>query len=98
MRTGRGASRGPLPATVWLPASSASTPAPGAPGAGKQVLGIEVPNSVAGLVSLRNVIESPAFQRLKAKSKLALALGKSGAGEGVVTERGRKPPLLVAGA
>ena len=54
-----------------------------APVPGKSVLGIEVPNSLTSLVTLRGVIESTPFQKLGARSKLALALGKSVAGEPV---------------
>ncbi len=50
-----------------------------APVPGKPVVGLEVPNSTFGLVSLRGVIESTAYQKLKARSGLTLALGK-GAG------------------
>ncbi|MBI2303175.1 MAG: DNA translocase FtsK [Chloroflexi bacterium] len=69
-----------------------------APVPGKSVVGIEVPNVTAGLVALRGVIESSAFQRLKARSRLALALGKGTAGEAVVADLARMPHLLIAGA
>ncbi|MBI4301018.1 MAG: DNA translocase FtsK [Chloroflexi bacterium] len=69
-----------------------------APVPGKPVIGIEVPNSTAGLVTLRSVVETIPFQKLKAKSKLALALGKSGAGEAVVGDLAKMPHLLIAGA
>jgi S-DNA-T family DNA segregation ATPase FtsK/SpoIIIE len=69
-----------------------------APVPGKPVLGIEVPNNTSALVSLRSVIESPAFQRLSARSKLALTLGKSVSGEPVVADLSRMPHLLIAGA
>jgi len=69
-----------------------------APVPGKPVLGIEVPNNLAALVTLRSVIESPPFQRLAARSKLALALGKSVAGEPVVADLAKMPHLLIAGA
>ncbi|MBI4334551.1 MAG: DNA translocase FtsK, partial [Chloroflexi bacterium] len=65
---------------------------------GKSMIGIEVPNATMGLVSLRGVIESPAFQKLKGKSKLALALGKGAGGEAVVADLARMPHLLIAGA
>ncbi|HEY7270665.1 MAG TPA: DNA translocase FtsK, partial [Dehalococcoidia bacterium] len=57
-----------------------------APVPGKAVIGIEVPNSAASVVTLRSVIETPAFQRLETKSKLTLALGKSVSGEPVVAD------------
>ena len=57
-----------------------------APVPGKSVVGIEVPNTIASTVSLRSVLESPAYQRLRSRSKLALALGKAVAGDIVVAE------------
>ncbi|MDP2953287.1 MAG: DNA translocase FtsK [Chloroflexota bacterium] len=69
-----------------------------APVPGKPVVGVEVPNTSTGMVALRGVIESAPFQKLKARSKLALALGKGAAGEVVVTDLARMPHLLIAGA
>ena len=47
---------------------------------------------------MRSVIETPAFQRLAAKAKLALPLGKSVSGEPVVADLAKMPHLLIAGA
>ncbi len=69
-----------------------------APVPGKAVIGIEVPNSASSIVTLRSVIETPAFQRMEAKSKLTLALGKSVSGEAVVADLTKAPHLLIAGA
>jgi S-DNA-T family DNA segregation ATPase FtsK/SpoIIIE len=69
-----------------------------APVPGKPVVGIEVPNSTASLVTLRGTIETTAFQRIAARSKLALALGKGVSGEAVAADLGRMPHLLIAGA
>ncbi|MBI2907574.1 MAG: DNA translocase FtsK [Chloroflexi bacterium] len=69
-----------------------------APVPGKALVGIEVPNISTGLVSLRSVIESTAFQRARARSKLAMALGKGVSGEAVVGDLARMPHLLIAGA
>jgi S-DNA-T family DNA segregation ATPase FtsK/SpoIIIE len=69
-----------------------------APVPGKSMVGIEVPNTVLGLVSLRGVIETNVFQKLKSKSKLALALGKGAGGESSAADLGRMPHLLIAGA
>ncbi|MEK7281742.1 MAG: DNA translocase FtsK [Chloroflexota bacterium] len=69
-----------------------------APIPGKPLVGIEVPNTSSTIVSLRNVAESNAFIRLKAKNKLALALGQGAGGEAVVADLGRMPHLLMAGA
>jgi S-DNA-T family DNA segregation ATPase FtsK/SpoIIIE len=69
-----------------------------APVPGKALVGIEVPNSAASVVTLRSVIESTSFQRIAAKSKLALALGKSVSGEPIVADLTKAPHLLIAGA
>ena len=69
-----------------------------APVPGKSVVGVEVPNTISGLVSLRGVIETSAFQKIEAKSKLALALGKGAGGEAVAGDLSRMPHLLIAGA
>ena len=69
-----------------------------APVPGKPVVGIEVPNSTFGLVNLRGIIETSAFQKIYAKSKLALALGKGAGGETVTADLSRMPHLLIAGA
>ncbi len=65
---------------------------------GKSIVGIELPNSTMGLVSLRGIVESSPFQKLKAKAKLALALGKGAGGEAVVADLAKMPHLLIAGA
>jgi S-DNA-T family DNA segregation ATPase FtsK/SpoIIIE len=69
-----------------------------APVPGRSVVGIEVPNTSASVVTLRSVIETPAFQRLASRTKLALPLGKSVAGEPVVADLAKMPHLLIAGA
>ena len=69
-----------------------------APVPGKSVVGIEVPNTISSLVSLRGVIETSAFQKTQARSKLALALGKGAGGEAVAADLSRMPHLLIAGA
>lgn len=69
-----------------------------APVPGKSVVGIEVPNTTFGSVSLRGVMESTAFQKMLAKSRLALALGKGAGGETAVADLAKMPHLLIAGA
>ena len=59
-----------------------------APVPGKALVGIEVPNISAGLVPVREVLESAAFRRISGRSKLALALGKGTAGEGCCCDTG----------
>jgi len=69
-----------------------------APVPGASVVGIEVPNTVFGSVALRSAIESAAFQKIKARSKLAIALGKGAGGEAMAADLTRMPHLLIAGA
>ncbi|TFH35016.1 MAG: DNA translocase FtsK [Dehalococcoidia bacterium] len=69
-----------------------------APIPGKSMVGIEVPNSAFGSVSLRNVIESTSYQKMQAKTKLALALGKGAGGESVAGDLTKMPHLLIAGS
>jgi DNA segregation ATPase FtsK/SpoIIIE, S-DNA-T family len=69
-----------------------------APVPGKSVVGIEVPNTTIGVVSLRSVVESNVFQKMQAKAKLTIALGKGAGGESVVGDLTKMPHLLIAGA
>ena len=69
-----------------------------APVPGKSIVGVEVPNIVSSLVSLRGVIETSVFQKIEAKSKLSLALGKGAGGEAISADLSRMPHLLIAGA
>ena len=69
-----------------------------APVPGKSVIGIEVPNTISDMVSLRGVIETSAFQKMETKSKLSLALGKGAGGEAITADLSRMPHLLIAGA
>ena len=69
-----------------------------APVPGKSMVGIEVPNTTFGSVGLRGVMESTAFQKMLAKSRLALALGKGAGGETIVADLAKMPHLLIAGA
>ncbi|MEE8194325.1 MAG: DNA translocase FtsK [Dehalococcoidales bacterium] len=69
-----------------------------APVPGKPIVGIEVPNTISSVVSLRGVIETSAFQKIMARSKLALALGKGAGGEAVAADLAKMPHLLIAGA
>jgi DNA segregation ATPase FtsK/SpoIIIE, S-DNA-T family len=63
---------------------------------GSSTVGIEVPNRKRELILLREIIDSEAF--VQAPSLLTLALGKDIHGEPVVTDLGKMPHLLVAGA
>ncbi|MBG0784256.1 MAG: DNA translocase FtsK 4TM domain-containing protein [Anaerolineaceae bacterium] len=66
-----------------------------APVPGKGYIGIEVPNRQISLVALRDVIASPAFQKLD--SPLKLGLGKDVAGNVVAADLTSMPHLLIAG-
>lgn len=62
---------------------------------GKAVIGIEIPNDVRDMVTLRDVISSAEFQN--STSPLTVALGKDIAGKTVVADIAKMPHLLVAG-
>ncbi len=66
-----------------------------APVPGKGFIGIEVPNEQIALVTLRDVIESEAFRRLR--SNLRFALGQDVAGNAVAADLSAMPHLLIAG-
>jgi S-DNA-T family DNA segregation ATPase FtsK/SpoIIIE len=67
-----------------------------APIPGKSLVGIEVPNRVPALVSLRGIVESPEFQ--SNKSNLTLTIGRDVAGKPIVDDLAKMPHLLIAGA
>jgi S-DNA-T family DNA segregation ATPase FtsK/SpoIIIE len=62
---------------------------------GRNVIGIELPNSRRETVGLRELIESPAFAG--ADGILPITLGRSIGGEPIVADLARMPHLLVAG-
>src|SRR6185312_16896673 len=64
--------------------------------AGKNTVGIEVPNPHRETIYLREIIASDAFQR--SKSPLTMALGKDANGEIVVSDLTAMPHLLIAGS
>ena len=63
---------------------------------GSSTVGIEVPNRRREPIALRDIVDTDDFQ--SSPSTLTLALGKDIHGEPVVTDLGRMPHLLVAGA
>ena len=69
-----------------------------APVPGKTFIGIEVPNTISDLVSLRGVVETSVFQKLHARTTMALALGKGAGGEAIAGDLTKMPHLLIAGA
>lgn len=67
-----------------------------APIPGKSAVGIEVPNKENNMVYLRDLLEAESFKNHK--SRLAFAVGKDIGGQVVVTDIGKMPHLLIAGA
>ena len=67
-----------------------------APVPGKAAIGVEIPNKSSQIVYLKEILTSPAFQN--AQAKLSLVLGKTSSGEPFVTDLGKMPHLLIAGA
>lgn len=67
-----------------------------APIPGKSAIGIEVPNKASTLVSLREVVEAPAFDG--GSQSLGVALGHDVTGQPIVGDLARMPHLLLAGA
>jgi S-DNA-T family DNA segregation ATPase FtsK/SpoIIIE len=80
-----------LALALAVPAVRIEAPVPGRP-----YVGIEVPNAEKVTVSLRGVIESPAYQ--KEGGRLPLPLGRNTAGAGVVMDLVRAPHMLIAGS
>ena len=69
-----------------------------APVPGESVVGVEVPNRVPAVVSIRSVMESDAYQRLLERGGLPVALGQASVGESVAIDLLNMPHLLIAGA
>lgn len=61
----------------------------------KPAVGIEVPNKLRAMVTLREIISSSAF--VNSKSKLNVALGKDISGTVICTDLAKMPHLLIAG-
>ena len=66
-----------------------------APVPGRRYIGIEVPNTEAELVSLREGMESKSFQKMT--SFLKFVLGKDVAGKPMAVDLAQMPHLLIAG-
>ncbi len=66
-----------------------------APIPGKGTVGIDVPNSKAAMVYLKELLETSEFQ--DSESKLTLALGKNISGIPLVTDLAVMPHMLIAG-
>ncbi len=66
-----------------------------APIPGKAAVGIEVPNKVTSMVTLRELIETPEFR--DSKSTINCVLGRDISGEIITTDLAKMPHLLIAG-
>ena len=62
---------------------------------GKNVIGLEIPNTHKQIVYLSEILRSDKYDQMK--SPLALALGKDIGGKPIVVDLGKMPHLLVAG-
>lgn len=67
-----------------------------APIPGKSAVGIEVPNDIKSIVSMRDLLCSQDF--INTKAALPLALGKDISGLPIITDMAAAPHLLIAGA
>jgi S-DNA-T family DNA segregation ATPase FtsK/SpoIIIE len=67
-----------------------------APIPGKPAVGVEVPNKSSALVTLREIIQSPAFQN--PGTLLTMPIGSDVSGQPIVGDLTRMPHVLVAGA
>lgn len=67
-----------------------------APIPGKDLVGIEMPNSERTMVRLREILESPSFN--DSESTLTFPLGRDVSGESIVAALDDMPHLLIAGA
>ena len=68
-----------------------------APILGRDVVGIEVPNTVRQSVTLREILEGEVWRRAEARMALPLAIGKLATGGDLVVDLADSPHLLVAG-
>ena len=67
-----------------------------APVPGKGAVGVEIPNPEPEVVCLRDILDSPTYQRSRAE--LPLALGKDLNGKPYVADLRKMPHILIAGA
>lgn len=67
-----------------------------APIPGKSAIGVEVPKAKPSMVTLREIIEDPGFQ--KAKGALTFAIGKDVADNSIYADLAKMPHLLIGGA
>ncbi|MQG24553.1 MAG: DNA translocase FtsK, partial [SAR202 cluster bacterium] len=69
-----------------------------APVPGESIVGIEVPNKKALMVSLRKTLEHEKVNYIKQEMGIPLALGQGSSGEATITDLRKLPHLLIAGS
>ncbi|HVC32301.1 MAG TPA: DNA translocase FtsK [Chloroflexota bacterium] len=69
-----------------------------APVPGKTYIGLEIPNPHPKAVPLPPLLDDPAFQSLRERGVLPMALGSDVAGHVILADLARLPHLLIAGA
>tara|TARA_Y100000814_G_scaffold148493_1_gene107842 strand:+ start:1637 stop:3856 length:2220 start_codon:yes stop_codon:yes gene_type:complete len=69
-----------------------------APVPGESIVGIEVPNKKALMVSLRKTLEHEKVNSIKKEMGIPLALGQGSSGEATITDLRKLPHLLIAGS
>ncbi len=67
-----------------------------APIPGRNAVGVEAPNSIAGSVFLRGMMESENWK--KSKAELPIVLGKDVSGKEIILDLAKAPHLLIAGS
>ena len=65
---------------------------------GKAQVGIEIPNQEPAPVTLRSIMESAEYQKLRKDADLPVAMGKGTGGENIALDLAKMPHLLIAGA
>ena len=65
---------------------------------GKAQVGIEIPNQQPAPVTLRSIMESAEYQKLRKDADLPVAMGKGTGGENIALDLAKMPHLLIAGA
>ena len=68
-----------------------------APIPGKAAVGIEIPNKKTSMVTLRELIDSEEFRKMRSR-KLSYVVGKDISGRIIVSDIAKMPHLLIAGA
>lgn len=68
-----------------------------APIPGRDLVGIEVPNSIRQSVTLREILEGDTWREAERKMDLPLAMGKLATGGDLIVDLAEMPHLLVAG-